>query len=516
MTENQSREAETPENAVGTATDEQKHGQATPADETGESEIIKLHQTVVMEDIGPCKKHIKVTIDRDDIDKILEKKYSELVVEAQVPGFRPGKAPRKLVERKFQKDVRERARGEILLQSLEQLAEENDVAPLTAPNIDPANIIIPDEGPMMYEFEVEVRPEFELPAFKGLKLTRSVREFTDADIQAEEKRLLSRLGTLTDKSDEGAAEGDYLVTDLVTRDGEQLLSTHQAITIRVDNRLSLKDGFCDNFADAVGGAHAGDKRTFTITLLDTVANPTLQGKTVQAELNIKEVKKLVLPELTEAFLDKLGFSSPEQFREGILASLKRRHEYEQRMAARDQVMNQLTSNLTWDLPRDLLQRQARRALQRRVVEMQQAGMSEAEIQGRSRMLQRDTIESTTTALKEHFVLQKIAEVENMDIDEADVDEEIERMALQNNESPRRVRARLEKGDLMEALATQIVERKALDLILDSADYTEVPYQQTDEPSMGTVEEQAVPGTVREPGQEPDETKPADEAGEAKT
>jgi trigger factor len=114
------------------------------------------------------------------------------------------------------------------------------------------------------------------------------------------------------------------------------------------------------------------------------------------------------------------------------------------------------------------------------------------------------------------VLQKIAEVENMDIDEADVDEEIERMALQNNESPRRVRARLEKGDLMEALATQIVERKALDLILDSADYTEVPYQQTDEPSMGTVEEQAVPGTVREPGQEPEETKPADEAGAAKT
>jgi trigger factor len=103
----------------------------------------------------------------------------------------------------------------------------------------------------------------------------------------------------------------------------------------------------------------------------------------------------------------------------------------------------------------------------------------------------------------------------MDIDEADVDEEIERMAAQNSESPRRVRARLEKGDLMEALATQIVERKALDLILDSAEYTDVPYQKKAEPTIGTVDEQAVPGTTREPGQDAGEAKAADEGGEAK-
>jgi len=509
-----SKDAETPETTAATATDELKNDSATGS-EGGEEEALKLHQSFEMKDIGPCKKHIKVTIERGDIDKILEKQYSELVSDAQVPGFRPGKAPRKLVVRRFEKDVRDRVRGQVLLQSLEQLAEENDVAPLTAPNIDPDSIIIPEDGPMTYEFEVEVRPEFELPSFKGLKLNRAVREFTDADITAEEKRLLSQLGTLTPKTEGGAAEGDFLVTDLITRDGKQILSTHKEITIRIDSRLALKDGYCDKFAEAVAGAKAGDKKHFTITLLDTVANPQLQGKTVEAELDIKEVKTLRLPELNDGFLERLGFSSQEQFREGILASLKRRHDYEQRLAARDQVMNQLTGSLTWDLPRDLLQRQARRALQRRLVEMQQAGMSEQEIQGRYRLLQRDTIESTTTALKEHFVLQKIAEVEKMDIDEADVDEEIERMAAQNNESARRVRARLEKGDLMEALATQIVERKALDLILDSAEYTDVPYQKTAEPTMGTVDEQAVPGTAREPGQEATEAKATEEAGEAK-
>ena len=401
----------------------------------------------------------------------------------------------------------------MLLQSLEQLAEENDVAPLTAPNIDPDSIIIPDEGPMTYEFEVEVRPEFDLPAFKGLKLTRAVRDFTDADILAEERRLLSGLGTLTPKAEGGAAEGDFLVTDLITRDGDQVLSTHKEITIRVDKRLALKDGYCDNFADSVAGARAGDKKHFTITLIDSVANPLLQGKTVDAELDIKEVKALRLPELTEGFLERHGFTSEEQFREVILASLKRRHEYEQRLAARDQVMNQLTGSLTWDLPRDLCVPGPPRL---------RAAWSKCNKPACPNRRSRDAtgscsrhLESTTMALKEHFVLQKIAEVEKLDIDERDVDDEIERMAQQSNESPRRVRARLEKGDLMEALATQIVERKALDLILDSAEYTDAPYQKTDEPSMGTVDEQAVPGITREPGQEAEEAKAEGEAGEAK-
>src|SRR5437879_2636212 len=105
--------------------------------EQTEEESKKLHQAVEMRDIGPCKKHIKVTVDRADIDKLLDKKYSEMVAETPVPGFRPGKAPRKVIERRFHKDVTEQVRGQVLLQSLEQLADENDIAPLTPPNLDP-------------------------------------------------------------------------------------------------------------------------------------------------------------------------------------------------------------------------------------------------------------------------------------------------------------------------------------------------------------------------------------------
>jgi trigger factor len=461
----------------------------------------KLNQTVEMQDIGPCKKHIKVTVDRTDIDRLLDKKYSELVVDAPVAGFRPGKAPRKIIERRFHKDVEREVRGELLLQSLEQLGEDNDVAPLAAPNIDPGTIEIPKEGPLVYEFEVEVRPQFDLPNYRGLKLKRPVRTFSDQDIELEEKRILAPYGSLVPKPKGKAELGDYLVTDLTTRLNEKVLGSHKEITIRVDPRLALKDGVAEHFAEKVRGAGAGDSRTVDIKLSDAAADPALRGQTVQAVLDIKEIKTLRLPELTEEFFHQFGVHSEEQFRERVRVLLERRLEYQQRQAAREQVLAQIAAAGTWELPQDLLQRQARRSLQRRVMEMQAAGMPEQEIRGRLRLLQQDTLQSTALALKEHFVLQKIAEVEKLDIDEDDIDDEIERMAAQSDESPRRVRARLEKDDLMEAMAIELIERKALDLILDSAEYEDVPMDKPEE-AVATVEEQAVPGELHDPTAEP--------------
>ena len=108
------------------------------------------------------------------------------------------------------------------------------------------------------------------------------------------------------------------------------------------------------------------------------------------------------------------------------------------------------------------------------MEMRSDGIAEEEIAQRQRLLQQDVLRTTELALKEHFVLQKIAEKEKIEINEDDLNEEIDRLAEQADESPRRVRARLEKEDLLDALAAEMIERKALDLILDAAEYEEAP------------------------------------------
>jgi trigger factor len=490
-------------------------GTATDGDQAAEKGDENLHQLVDITDVGPCRKHIKVTVDRGDIDKLLDEKFSELVKEATVPGFRPGKAPRKVITRRFHKEVTDQVRGQLLLASLEQLAEDYDVAPLSPPNLDPSKIEIPKEGPFVYEFEVEVRPEFDLPDYKGLKLKRPTRTFTDADVAREERRILSRYGQLVPKEEGDAQVDDYLTVDMETYAGDRIIGTMKEVVLRVDDRLAFKDGVAERFAEQTRGAKAGDKREVDITMSDAVAVPELKGRTVKAILDIKDVKKLRLPELTHEFLHHFGVHSVDQLRERIRVLLDKRLEYDQRQSAREQVLAQIGSASSWDLPHDLLMRQARKHLARKVMEMQEAGMSEEEIRGRQRLLQQDVVRSTAAALKEHFVLQKIAEVEKIEVDQDEINDEIERLAEQEGESPRRVRARLEKDDLMETLAAQIIERKALNLVLDAAEYEDVAVGAPAAQAVTAVEEQAVSGELKDPTAAPP-AEPAAAAAEGAT
>src|SRR5205085_2435502 len=161
----------------------------------------------------------------------------------------------------------------------------------------------------------------------------------------------------------------------------------------------------------------------------------------------------------------------------------------------------------------LLIRQARRALQRKAMEMQSAGMSEEEVNGKLRLMQQDVVASTSAALKEHFVLQRIAEVEKLEVSDDDIDAEIERIADRTDESPRKVRARLEREDMVEALAAELLESKALDLVLENAQYEDVPLTKAEEEApVGTVEAQAVPGEMQELSAEAGAPNPEDAGG----
>lgn len=476
---------------------------AEPGTEGGEQPPAKLHQTVEIQDVGPCKKHIKVTVDRPDIDARLDEKYSELVTEhrSHIQGFRPGKAPRKLVERFYREEIENQVRGEVLMASLEQLAEEQDIAPLAPPELDPSKIVIPKEGPMIYEFEVEVRPQFELPNYKGLKLKRPIQTFGDADVTKEKRRLLEPYGQVVPKEGDSpkVEVGDLITCDITTKLGDRTLNEVKEVRVRVDPRLALKDGVAENFGKQVAGAKAGDSKTVDITLSDAVANQDLRGQTVKATFAINDIKTVRLPEMSPDLLEQFGVSSEEQLDELIRVLLQRRLEYLQRQAARQQVINLVAEQALAQLPQELLVRQARRAMQRKAVEMQSAGLSEEEINSRLRMMQHDIVRSTSAALKEHFVLQKIAEDEKIEVSDDDIDAEIERIASRTDESPRKVRARLEREDMLEALAAELLESKALDLILDAAEYEEVPMTPAeDDAAVGTTEAQAVQGEVVDP------------------
>ena len=108
----------------------------------------------------------------------------------------PGRAPRKLVEARFRKDVSDQVKSSLLMDSMTQISEDDNLSPISEPDFDPVAVAIPDDGPMTFEFDIEVRPEFDLPQWKGLKIERPVREFTDADVDEQLQGLLARHGRL--------------------------------------------------------------------------------------------------------------------------------------------------------------------------------------------------------------------------------------------------------------------------------------------------------------------------------
>jgi trigger factor len=198
---------------------------------------------------------------------------------------------------------------------------------------------------------------------------------------------------------------------------------------------------------------------------------------VELDFEVLEIKKIKLPEMTEDFLAELGdFESEEKFEEAIRANLQRQLEYEQQQKVRAQITAELIKQADWDLPPGLLKRQTARELERAIMELRRAGFSETELRARENVLRQNSSQSTARALKEHFILERIAEEEDIEAEQGDFDKEIFLMAMQSGESPRRVRAQIEKRGLMDVLQNQIIERKVLEQVQAEAKFKDEPFE----------------------------------------
>ncbi|MDO5580053.1 MAG: trigger factor [Planctomycetia bacterium] len=439
----------------------------------------KLNYEVEIKEVSSCERHIKVTIPEEEIKRYKDDQYAEFGKTAQVPGFRAGKAPRKLVEKKFKKDVEERVKSNLLLDSLTLINDSDDFTPISEPDVNFDALVLSDSGPFIYEYDIEIRPNFELPVWKGLHFKTVVREFTDEDVDKALVSIQERNVSLVD-SDEPAKSGDYITAELTFKDGDNVLSKSENEVIRIRPVLTFNDSSINDFDVLMEGAKPGDTISTKVKIAVNTLNPFYAGKEVDAIFNIKKVQKAELPEFNDEFLQKLGgFDNMADLRDAVKDTLTRQHEYEQQRGIRSQITSSLLANANWDLPVKLLQKQANRELRRTIYELQRNGFDEQQIRSHLNAIQQNSLNTTAQALKEHFILEKIAEVEEIQETPEDYDREILLIAAQSGSSPRRVRAQLEKEGEMDILRNQIIEQKVIDLIRGAAEIEEVPYEKSD-------------------------------------
>lgn len=448
-------------------------------EESGTEEALekpKLSLELQIDKPSACERHVTVTVAEEDVRRYLNEAYDELLPEAQVPGFRPGKAPRQLVEKRFKPQVQQQVKASLIMDALTQINEGEDFSAISEPDFDFDAVEIPDEGRLTFEFDVEVRPEFDMPEWKGLELEKPVRDFTDDDVDWQLKQLLARYGHLAPH--EGPAEmDDFIVADITFQQDGKVVGKASEESLRVRPVLSFHDARLEGFDKLMIGAKAGDVKEAAVTVTQDSPREELRGEEVTCVFEVLEVKRLELPEMDEAFLSRLGaFESESDLREAVQRDLERQLTYHQERQIRRQITSLLTESADWELPPDLLRRQARRELERAVMELQSSGFGEEEIRAYENELRQNSMAATARALKEHFILERIAEQENIEAAPDDYDREIQLIAAQMGDSPRRVRARFEKQGKMDSLHNQIVERKAIGLIRDHAKIKETTYE----------------------------------------
>lgn len=454
------------------ATDAEPHDEAP--DSAGAEEKRRLSLEVKIEKPGACQRHVTVTVAREDVDRYMAEAFDELKPKAEVPGFRPGRAPRKLVETRFKDQVSNQVKNSLLMDSLSQVSEDHEFSAISEPDFDFDAVSLPDEGPFTFEFDVEVRPEFDMPTWEGLHLMRSVQEFTDADVDRHLTNLLKRYGKLVER--EGPAElGDVLNVHLRVYHDGALIQEHEDVRITLLPRLSLRDTELSGLDGLLVGVASGETRETTAKISDGAENERMRGQEVTVSIQVREVRHVELPTLNQAFLDSIGgFEDEDELREAVRSELERQARFSEQRRLREQITATLVRNANWELPPALVRRQTKRELERVVLELQASGFSMEQIQHHANQIRQNSQRSTEAALKEHFIFERIAEDQGLEVTPSDYEAEIRLIAEQADESPRRVRARLEKRGQMDALRNQIIERKVVDLICSKAHFTDVP------------------------------------------
>ena len=441
---------------------------------------------VDVRDIGPCKKHVRVKVPEADIKHIRDFVLDQMKSRAAVPGFRPGKAPREIVAKKFGRELMDELKQKVLIGSLEQLSQDTSIEPINEPDLDVENLTIPDLGDFEYEFQVEVRPSFDMPSYDQIKIKRPTREVADADVDEAQQRFLEQYAEHV-VTDAAAESGDFVRVTATFSYKESELRKLENLSVRVRSILRFEDGEVTDFDKLMVGAKKGDARQGTVTISREAENIAMRGEKVLIDFEVLEVNRVKLPEINRALLQRVGVETIDELRIELEQALQRQVQYDQRQAVRKQVLEKITESASWELPEDLVLKQVENAMYREVLEMQQAGYTPQEIKVKENELRQRQVSMTRHAMKEHFILDKIATLENIDVTQYDIDAELLHMAMARGENVRRLRARLQKTGVIENLEAQIRERKAVDVILSKAVFEEVSMEIASTANVEAVE-----------------------------
>jgi trigger factor len=446
-----------------------------------------LKNTVTIEDAGPCKKKVVVEIPEEAVRKTTDQQYETLRKEAFVPGFRKGRAPRRLLEKRFGKDTSEQIKLKLLAEASDSALKDNKLDILRDPDIDFEKVELPAAGPLKFDFDVEVRPEFDLPKLDGIPVEKQKLKVTDEQIGTEIEQLQRWSGIWTPRDGGKVELDDQIIADVVLKtegiEEEQKLNN---IEIYVRHNSFVGAIPVEKLDELLVGAKFGDSRQTSIDVPKTYFRQEYRGKKVDIQITVKEAKYLKPAALDEDFFKRVGVKDENDLREKLRDNLQARLEQQVRGEMAEQIYKYMLDNTKFDLPVDIVAEQSTALLQRQYSNLIMRGISREQIDQQMEQLKAGSDRQANDQLKTLFIMTKVAEKLKIDVTDEEINGHIAQLAVQRGQRPERMREEMERDGSLAQFKLQVREDKCIAKLLESAKITEVePRKETKKAEKAT-------------------------------
>jgi len=442
-----------------------------------ETATIDRPNKVSVEDAGPSRKKICIEIPAETVSEKLKGSVDLLVSSANLPGFRRGRAPRWLVEKQYGSAVRKEAKTELVSAAVSKAVQELNLQVLGSYPTEKLNKAELSEGNAFeFEVEVEVLPEFELPALEGIDVKKPTIAITNEMVDAELQKLCVNEGSL--ESREVAEPGDYCTGHAVMKgkDGIEFYNLKGAvIQIPTDDKEGkgmVLGIMVDDFAAQVGSPKAGDSVTVNAKGPDNHEVEGIRNNDLTITFEVERVDRII-PASPAQLSAAMGFNNADDIKGLIRDRIDQRITIQQQTVMHQQVAKHLNEVTKMDLPERMTAQQAERTLQRRRLDLMYRGVDANKIEEHMAELRRSSSEAAAFELKLFFILHKAASSLSVGVTEQEINFRIAQIAQQRNMRPDKLRAELVQNNQINGIYTQLGEHKTLDAIVSKANITEM-------------------------------------------
>jgi len=424
-----------------------------------------------LEDISPVKKKLLIEIDSKEVDKKLNQAYGEIRKTAKIPGFRPGKVPRKILETYFGSQVIDDVTRGLISESFPKAVDEVKTFPLGQPILEKE--ALKQGQDFNYSAIIEVRPEFEVKDYLGVDVEKELFSISEEDVQKRLEEIREANGKMASIEEERQIrDGDFVIVDYEGFEDSQLVEDVKSSNLLVKVG---KNDFHPKFDEALIGLKKEDETEVDIDFEENFYHTKLAGKSVNFKIKIVDIKELVLPELNDEFASNFGAdlkdldSLKNELKNAITSQEEKRIDNE----LKQRLLEKISEGIDFELPEVLVDAEidfsARRLndnLERSGSSLEKAGISEAG-------LKKEFRPASEKRVREMLILDRIAKQDEIDINDDDLEEGYGKLAESMGQDVETVKKYYEARGQVDALKEELLKEKTLNYLVNHANISEV-------------------------------------------